>query len=371
MTDSPFRYRNIFLYASLQFSGNIEEYFSRHTEKLVVFIVMPRVENKFNLVRFYKHGVLEKEIKVRSSNNIFLYYLLWYVQYFSALMKFFKKNDKVVVIAFHPLSFFLMSIQRHIIKLEYVYWIGDYFPGVNLPLRLYEKMKKFYHDRIPYSLYLSNKINEKMNGKVINSINKKTVMWGVKPRNLVKETSNDKIKILFVGLIKPSQGIENVLYFLKKHKEYHIKILGICERKFYKKLNKLIKRYRISNQVYFPNIFLSDEDLEKESNDCHVGLALYDSNPLNATFYADPGKVKLYAELKLPIIMTNISDTAGFIKRFGCGEIVNRPEDLEKALIKIKIHYKKYQQGLKKFNEYFYYESYYKSSFHFLENYGK
>src|SRR5258708_987465 len=40
------RYKNIFMYSSLQFCGNIEEYFSKHTEKLVVFITMPRLKNK-------------------------------------------------------------------------------------------------------------------------------------------------------------------------------------------------------------------------------------------------------------------------------------------------------------------------------------
>jgi len=35
-----FRYQNVMLYSSLQWCGNVEEYFVRHTERLVVFLLM-------------------------------------------------------------------------------------------------------------------------------------------------------------------------------------------------------------------------------------------------------------------------------------------------------------------------------------------
>lgn len=367
MKKSQFLYKNIFLYASLQFSGNIEEYFKQHTEKLVVFIVMPRVKNKFNLIRYYQRGKLIEEKKVSSSEGIFQYYYLWYIQYIKALLHYFSRDEKVAVIAFHPLSFFLMYTQKMLRNIEFVYWVGDYFPRVNFSLRAYESVKKYFHDQITYSCYLSNRINEKMNGSIVNSENRKTVMWGVKPKHIVRKPLTKELQILFVGLIKPSQGIENMLLFLKEHKDYKIKILGVCEANFYKKLTALIKKYKIEKQVYFPNAFLSDDELEKESRTCHVAVALYDVSPLNATYYADPGKVKSYAEHGLPIIMSNISDVADYVKKFGCGEVVDRIDDLDQAFIKIKKNYKKYLVGLEKFNQYFDYETYYKKSFRFLE----
>lgn len=371
MMSSPFRYRNIFLYASLQFCGNIEEYFIKRTEKLVVFYVMPRVNNKFNLVRFYNKGILVEEKKVKSSSNIIFYYFLWYFQYSSALLKYFAKKEKVIVVAFHPLVFFMMRIQKLFRKLEYVYWIGDYFPGVSFSLKMYEKVKKFYHDVIPYSCYLSDKINKKMNGKILSTPHRKTVAWGVKPRNILRKPINSKLQILFVGLIKPSQGIENILNFLKDHKEYSIKILGVCEKTYYAHLWKLINKNGINKQVYFPNKFVSEDELVKQSRECHVALALYDTSPLNATNFADPGKVKSYAELGLPIIMSNISDTTRFIKKFICGEVLDDLDELETAIIKIRENYVEYINGLQKFNKHFYYESHYKKSFKFMENYDK
>jgi hypothetical protein len=367
MNKYVFLYKNIFLYASLQFCGNIEEYFKNHTKNLVVFIIMPRVKNKFNIIRHYQEGILVKENKVLSSENIFLYYYLWYTQYLRALLYYFPRQDSVAVITFHPLTFLFMIFQKMLRRIEFVYWIGDYFPGINLPLKLYERLKKHYHTHITYACYLSSKINEKMNGSVVKTVNRKTVMWGVKPKFIKRRPMKNQLQILFVGLVKPSQGIESILYFLKTHKDYNIKILGICEAKFYKKLKDDIKKYGITKQVYFPNKFLSDKELEKESQDCHVAVALYDVSPLNATYYADPGKVKSYAEHGLPIVMSNISDSATYIKRFKCGEVIDSIDELEKAFIKIKKNYAVYQNGLEKFNSYFNYESYYKKSFLFLE----
>ena len=81
MKEKYFRYGNLFTYASLQFSGNVEEYFSKHSKKFVAFLVMPRLKNKGNLVRFYEKGKLVKEEEINLSENIFLYYFLWYVNY--------------------------------------------------------------------------------------------------------------------------------------------------------------------------------------------------------------------------------------------------------------------------------------------------
>lgn len=366
-TITHFRYKNIFLYASLQFCGNIEEYFSQHTEKLIVFIIMPRVQSKYNLIRRYSKGKLEEEVKVHSSENILMYYLYWYIYHLQVISKYFSRKERIVVISFHPLTFFFMTLQQKVRKLQFVYWIGDYFPSINFSLSLYEKIKKFYHDRVIFSCYLSNKINQKMNGKVLSTKKRKTVMWGVKPLKIERKNDFSLFTLLFIGLIKPSQGLEETFLFLKSHNQYRIKILGVCEKNLYEKYKKLIKHYNIEKRVFFPNKFFSESEVVQHSLDAHVGIGLYDISPNNATHYADPGKIKTYAELGLPIIMSNISDVVYYIKKFQCGEVINEDNSLENALVKIKKDYKKYSNGLKKFNEYFYYEDYYRSKFTFLE----
>src|SRR3989338_292839 len=364
--EKRYSYKNIFLYSSLQFAGNIEEYFAKHTKKLVAFIVMPRLKNKGNLLRVYERGKLIEEKKIWSSENIFLYYGFWYFFYMCFIFKYFSRNEKLIVYSGHPISFFGMSIQKLFRNIVFVYFVGDYFPPISLSLWLFEKLKKYYHDRIHYCCYLSDRINRKLNGIILNTPFRKTVMWGVNARPIRRETNRHNFSFLFVGQITDSQGLDFFYEFLKSHKEYSIKIIGICDEALYKKHQKLIKDYDIINQVYFPNKFFSNEELEKISKSCHVGVALYKLSKLNATYYTDPGKIKTYAQLGLPILMSDISAIASYIKKFNAGEVITlNKKSIYDGIVKIRNNYDSYTDGLEKFNRFFYYESYYRRLFSF------
>lgn len=367
--ESKFRYKNIFMYASLQFCGNIEEYFVDNTEKLVAFIIMPRLKHEYNFIRLYKKGKLIEEKKVRFSQNIILYYFRWYYYEMFFLMKYFSRSEKVFVITFHPISFFGMSLKKMLRRIKYVYWIGDYFPSVNLSLRLFEKLKKHYHDKMLYCCYLSDKINKKLNGKILNTPYRKTIMWGVDAKFIKREPNKHNFSFLFVGQITDSQGLDFLYEFLKSHKEYSIKIIGICDKELYEKHQRLIKDYNIGNQVYFPNKFFSNEELEEISKSCHVGVALYKVSKLNAIYYTDPGKIKTYAQLGLPILMSDISAIATYVKKFNAGEVITlNNKSIYEGIIRIKNNYESYTKGIAKFNRFFYYKTYYKRLFSFLEN---
>src|SRR3989344_65878 len=153
-------YKNIFIYSSLQSTGNAEKYFAAHTEKLVVFVLTGRQNPNGNLLRFYKNGKLsqEKVIKLLTS-NIFLYYFFWYVNYISIILKYFTRKEKLIVISWHPISFFGMFLQKKIRNIDFLFWNGDFFPPVKWSLILYEKLKKHYNSKVKYALYQSDLIN--------------------------------------------------------------------------------------------------------------------------------------------------------------------------------------------------------------------
>ncbi len=356
------------MYASLQFCGHIEEYFAAHTEKLVVYIVMPRLKNRGNLVRIYNIGKLVEEKKVWSSDNIFLYYISWYTHYLKFIFSYFSRDEKLTVLSSHPISFIGMTLQRLLRKITYVYWVGDYFPATNSLLFWYEKIKKYYHDRVTLHYYLSNKINELMNGKVIENATHATIMWGVKPVFAKRIAPGRHLTLLFVGLVKPGQGLERLFAFLRNHQEYSLKIIGICSADLYAAHRDMIVTFGIAKQVFFPNRFYSDEELLKLARHCHVGIGLYDISPLSSAYYTDPGKIKSYAEMNLPVIMSRTTGIAPYIQKFHAGELVSEdPNDLIEAIGKITKEYSTYLEGLKKFNAYFYFESYYQKAFRSLE----
>ncbi len=365
-----FCYKNIFMYSTLQFSGHVEEYFAEHTRKLMVYVVMPRLKNHANFLRRYQKGRLIEERKVWSSSNFILYYLGWYLHYLYFIRKYFKPNEPFVVFSGHPISFFGMTLQKLFRRITFAYWIGDYYPPVTWQLILFEKLKKFYHDRVSFAFYLSDRINQKINSKILALPERRTIMWGVKRFKIEKELGKNKFNILFIGLIREGQGLELLFSFLAGHKEYNLKIIGICPDELYQRYMAIIKKQGIGKQVFFPNKFYGEGELENLANTCHVGVAMYDTSPLNATYYTDPGKVKAYAELGLPVIMSNTSAIAPYIQKFGCGEvIIPNTRNLEGALLKMRQNYPNYVLGLKRFVNKFYFERYYRQAFAALENY--
>lgn len=363
-----FRYDTIFTYGSLQSVGHTTEYFAKNTRKLVVFIIMPRGNKMPNIVRVYREGVLKSEHGVQSSTNIFLYYLLWWYFQTVFLLRYFTGSEKIIMLAGHPIAFFGMGIMKLFRKITYAYWIGDYFPPVHWSLILFEKLKKFYHDKVTYTYYLSDRLNELYNGRVVAELGKRTVMWGVQPFAGTHKAPVKEYRLLFVGVIRPSQGIEDLLLYLKQFPNVYVSILGSCEKHLYDKYMSIIYAYGITKRVWIPNKFIDDARLRQIASRHHVGIALYEKGLHTATHYTDPGKVKTYIELGLPIVMTDTSAIEYYIRKFNAGEVVGDVSELTQVLNLIKQNYILYQKGVASIAKYFEFDMYYKFAFRSLED---
>lgn len=363
-----FRYDTVFTYGSLQSVGHTTEYFVKNTRKLVVFIVMPRGNKMPNIVQVYKKGILEHESRVLSSKNIILYYLLWWYFQTVFLFRYFTGSEKIIMLAGHPIAFIGMSIMKLFRNVTFAYWIGDYFPPVHWSLVLFEKLKKFYHDKVTYTYYLSDRLNELYNGRVVVEPGKRTVMWGVQPFTGTHNAPVKEYRLLFVGVIRPSQGIDDLLLFLKQLPDVELSILGSCEPALYKKYMSLIHSYGITDRVWFPNTFIDDEKLREIASNHHVGIALYEVGVHTATHYTDPGKVKTYIEMGLPVVMTDTSAAVSFIRKFKAGEVIHSGSNISEALKRIQRDFGKYQNGVRLCAKYFEFMKYYHKAFHALEN---
>lgn len=363
-----YRYNTIFMHGSLQSVGHTMDYFIEHTKKLVIYIIMPRVQGTQNLLRVYDRGMLVEEKNVSSSSKLFQYYFLWWFHQQQFIFYYFARNDDVLVLTSHPVAFFGMSIIKLFRHVQYAYWIGDYFPPVHWSLIAFEKLKKYYHDRVSFTYYLSDTINAIFNGRVVQKKNKQTVMWGVQPYQGIKRQITIPFRLLFVGVIRQSQGIEDLLLFIKNSSYLHLSILGVCEITLYKKYQFLLEKYRISDRVSFPNTFISDNELRKLARHHHVGIALYDKGTRSATYYTDPGKVKTYIELGLPVIMSNTSAIAEYVNKYKAGIVIDALSELPDAIKDLRDTYQQYLNGVQSFSNYFEYERYYKKAFNSLEN---
>lgn len=362
-----FRYDTIFTYSSLQSVGHTMEYFAKYTKKLVVFIIMPRVNGMQNIVRVYKEGALESEHNVLSSTNIVFYYILWWYFQTVFLFRYFTSSEKIFVLAGHPIAFMGMSFMKFFRNITYAYWIGDYFPPVHWSLILFEKLKKYYHTKVTYTYYLSDRLNELYNGRLVSEPGKRTVMWGVRPFTGTHKAPVKQYRLLFVGVIRPSQGIEDLLLYAKESSDVYVSILGSCEKDLYDKYMSIIHAYGISKRVWFPNVFIDDARLRQIAQTHHVGIALYETGLHTATHYTDPGKIKTYLELGLPVVMTDTSAIAPYIKQYSAGEVVREISDVPEALRSIKLSFLRYQNGVYKLSRFLGFESHYKHAFKSFE----
>jgi hypothetical protein len=359
---NTFFYKNVLIQGSFQSVGHTDEYFIQRTQHLIIMYSMPRLQKHTNDIYIYEKGKLIKVIHKPSSTRPFLHYLYWILAYWYVLITICKKEEKWIVLAGHPILFFFMSLQKRIRHISFAYWVGDYFPGNDWKIRLYEKLKKHYHDAIPVTYYLSDRINSRMNrGVVQNSFNKKTVAWGMKPLRVGNKDPHTHW-LAFVGVIKPSQNIESILEYLYRNPSWRLKLIGICEKDYYRKLKKIILRYSLAKRVWFPNRFVPENRLQVEFEDCLIGLVLYRGCKTQFTWYTDPGKIKTYLEFGLPVVMTDTSSIVKDIVLFHCGEIV-KERSLEYYIRKVMTNYSYYQKGVQNIIRHYEYVKYYDNRF--------
>ena len=364
-----FRYESIFSHASFQFCGHIDEYLIANTRRLCLLYCQPRFGEHHHTLRVYEEGRLLEERAVPSSQRLLPYYLLWLWHHNVELWRFTRgQKARTLVFCGHPVAFFGNVFMRLFRKIACAYWIGDYFPGNGIVIRMYERLKRFYHDHVQFAYYLTDAINRQFNGgRVREEDGRRTVMWGLAPfKDCISPRTGSK-RILFVGLVRNGQGVEKMLEFIASHGDYSLALVGVAANGYEKTVHSEMERLGISARVYFENRFHPEDELREIAKTCCCGMALYDLSDDNFTHYADPGKVKAYMELGLPVVMTRISDIVPYVERFKAGEVVDSPDDVCPAIELIAADPQTYSRGVAAFNDPFSYASYYAESFKALE----
>ena len=277
MPMKAFPYESVFAHASFQFCGHVDEYLVENARHLALMFVQPRFGEHCHVLRRYEEGRLVEERKIKSSQGLFGYYFRLFLNHNLELWRFARRQSgRTLVMCGHPVAMFFMSVQKLFHRLSYFYWIGDYFPERRLVIRAYERVKKFYADRVDYTFYLTNPINAAMNGgEVVDMPDRRTVMWGLSPFADCTFPRPDSRKFLFVGLVREGQGIREMLEFLARAKDCSLAIVGVSAAGYGDEVRAMIGRLGLSDRVYFADRFHSEEELREIAKTCFAGLALY------------------------------------------------------------------------------------------------
>lgn len=160
--------------------------------------------------------------------------------------------------------------------------------------------------------------------------------------NKVKRLPFSKInkrKIVYRGYLIPHMGVDLAIKAMPKILKYDPKIIfeivGGGEQE--ESLKELSKKLGVSNNVIFHGWIKDRAKLEKILLDGSVGIATFNTTILDEKVKnADPGKIKDYMMMGMPIIVTRAISYYEQIEKQKCGIVIDyNPDQLAQAVIKL------------------------------------
>lgn len=236
--------------------------------------------------------------------------------------------------------------------MRYVYWQFDKFSShsdvvafVNQRLLDLRKDIGIYDQNSKYPIVPigADKIPLK---KKTNITNKKTLVFG------------------FIGVLKKTQGVDivfdNANELIRKFGNTHYEIVGSGPDENY--LKTRAKKSKVHAKFYG---YLEGDSFNDVLGECLIGIATYTPEAGNVSQYGDPGKIKRYLSLGIPIITTNVIEFAGEIEKSGAGVIIeyNNRKAFISAVKKIMDNHDTYRINAYNLSKKFYYKKIYPKMF--------
>lgn len=349
MENRVYRYECVFAQASFQFCGHFDEFLIENTRQLGLLYFQTRFGKGCHLFRRYEEGRLVEERTFAFVPSCLGYYVGLWRNWNRELNAFRRGKVEVTAIFTHPLLAFGKMFRRNV---RTFFWQWDHFPDASPKSRLFNAFARFYAPRCAGYRPLTHAI-----GKAVGMPDAKPLMLGVKPPTRFGDPHSNRL--LLVGQLRKGQGIEAVLGFLASHPDYTLSLIGASANGFGANIRRSLADGKLEGRVFFPDRFVSEDELRDEAAKCFAALALYDTAPGNLTHYADPGKVKSSIEMGLPVVMTRISEIVPFVERFHAGVVIDSVADLPMALAKIRRDPDAYFAGCRAFAAHFEYGRYY------------
>ena len=375
-------------YSPYENSGKILDYLLENFEIVILFLLnfheLGKAQKPGQLLIYRKGKIVKKYplldlpfriplfltfilLPVRSLINLFqiLYYAI------TLKNKYGKFNFYFTVNAF---TAWIGNILKEINVIDKtIFWVWDYYPPKheNWTIRVMRKIYGFF-DKIALRSDRVIFVNDRMIrlkrqiGLLIKNKKYPVVSIGTEKVKYKKNDNKDlsKVKFGFIGVLKKSQGLEIVLEnaeeIIKHFPGASYEIIGSGpDENLYKKMAKsspiLVKFYG----------YVQDSLLNKVLSKCHIGIATYVPSESNLSAYGDPGKVKRYLTLGIPVIAPDVFEFSSVIREAKAGIIVDyyKRSELINAVRTIIENYNEYSQNAYKLGAKFYYKEIYPKLF--------
>lgn len=332
--------------------------------KLQVYAKETLVEEKFFYHMPVPKSLVFLLLPLRSIINFF--------QILSAIsysIKKFKKIDYYLSVNAYTACIGMILKKLRLVTIT-VFWVWDYYP-LNYPNPVVFLMRWIYWqlDKLAtfsdQVAYLNNRLIKVRRdaGLVLPNIKPLIVpiatdyCYGLQRKPL-------PIRLGFLGVLKRSQGLDllfdNASDIINKFPSINIEIVGSGPDEQY--IRTRAKMSPIPCHFYG---WLPEAQANEILSKCTIGIAPYLPEESSVAYYGDPGKIKNYLSVCLPIITTNVFDFSEELETSQAGIIIdyNNPQSLIKAIGEITNNYKKYIQNVMILSKRFYYKNIYVKMF--------
>jgi glycosyltransferase involved in cell wall biosynthesis len=373
-------------YSPYENSGKILDYLLENFNNVCLFSIgFHNLENKkdYNNLSIYQQGKLLKTYSLfqlhNSSKFIFvlipirsiitlleiIFYTIWLKHKLKRIDAYFTANAFTAWI-----GRFLKSLG---VVQKTVFWVWDYYPPIHenklimLMRYIYWQFDKIssHSDRVAF---VNNRllILRKDIG-----IYEKNAIYPIVPIGSdrlpfpkLEKKNRGTIVFGFIGVLKKSQGVDLIFdkapALLKEFRNIQYEIVGSGPDEKY--LKKQAKKSAIKTNFYG---YLEGDSFNDVLKKCDIGIATYTPEASNVSKYGDPGKVKRYLSLGIPIITTNVIEFADEIEKSGAGVIIEYGDQkaLLEAVKKIMNKHIVYRKNAYKLAQKFYYKDIYPQLF--------
>jgi glycosyltransferase involved in cell wall biosynthesis len=332
------------------------ENFLINKARILVFIGHPffYAKSTKSFVKVYKKGKIIKKIIVPAFKGPeLLFYLKDFLLTFYFIARLRRKFD--IYIGADPLNAFVGVILKKldIVKVVIFYTI-DY-----VPIRFENKLLNWiYHlvDKICVynSDYTWNLTSAMAEARAKKGIKKEKTKQIVVPTcthfNRIDHPPIDAINrtsIAFLSHLREGQGIELILDSMPEIVKYvpSVKLIVIGTGPLEKYFKEEAGKKGLKSHIEFLGYIADHKKIEKIISKCAIGVAPYVPNPDSFTWFADPGKPKVYLGCGLPVVITKVPHIAFEIEENKAGIAINYDkEELINAVLKLLMDDKIYMK---------------------------
>jgi len=376
-------------YSPYENSGKILDYLLDNFKNVCVFSIgFHSLVNKknYNNLSIYKNGKLKKSYSLFqlpiSSKFVFLLipirsvitfleiiiYSIWLKTKFKRIDIYFTVN------AFTAWIGRLLKAMGVIDKT--IFWVWDYYPPIHENIFImFMRLVYWQFDKTSSHSDIVAFVNRRLlDLRKDLGIYTKISQYPIVPIGTDKlpfpnfDTKNKNLTIGFIGVLKKSQGLElifnNAAALKREFGDIKYEIVGSGPDEDY--LKARAKKSKITANFYG---YLEGDSFNEVLKNCAIGIATYTPEVSNVSQYGDPGKIKRYLSLGIPVITTNIVEISKEIEKSGAGVIIdyNSQKDLIAAIKKIKSKHSTYRKNAYKLSQKFYYKKIYPKMFSFVK----